>query len=413
MKTKYHFLPIATIILLGSLVFWQLRHLDATQELKTELEVKEIQATLMNVAINLRELERVDSTLRENKTKRYAVIDSLININFKIFNYDFEWGIADDNGILEEDLLNTNDPEKVINSKVKVCLSCLVTIKIVEEQYNEDSGFILNQTPAQMMQMSGMDASKIKYIHLWYDRAQSGSFAAYIVPLTFLVSLVLLFFWLLFLMRKQALLIRQKSEFVNHLSHQFQTPLSSIKIGANLLAKKYKDEELIQIVQTEGNRLENHIKTVLHWVKSDADRLQVLKEDVRITDSIENALKEMRPVFQTNKTIVQFFPPEEEYVIKADRNHLQLMLFNLWENAIKHNDQCVNIKVEVKKHSKMLAIEVLDDGKGVENLNEAIKQKGLGLQYIDTIMKEHKGSVVMSSNKPKGFLVILNFPINE
>jgi K+-sensing histidine kinase KdpD len=55
--------------------------------------------------------------------------------------------------------------------------------------------------------------------------------------------------------------------------------------------------ELIQIIQTESNRLVNHIKTVLHWVKSDANHLHVKRGKIRLIDLIENSLKQMKSVF--------------------------------------------------------------------------------------------------------------------
>jgi len=66
--------------------------------------------------------------------------------------------------------------------------------------------------------------------------------------------------------------------------------------------------------------------------------LQIIKTKISITDIIERSLKQMNPVFLTNNTTVNFIPPEEDLIIEADENHLQLMLFNIWENAIKHNE---------------------------------------------------------------------------
>ncbi|MEO1033269.1 MAG: HAMP domain-containing sensor histidine kinase, partial [Bacteroidota bacterium] len=142
-------------------------------------------------------------------------------------------------------------------------------------------------------------------------------------------------------------------------------------------------------------------------------RLQIHKEAIRVTDLIENALKEMKPVFQINKTTVQFVPPENEYIVNADKNHLQLMLFNIWENAIKHNEVPVSIKITVERMHHILTIKTADDGKGVSKIDDSIKYRGLGLEYINTIMEDHKGALAISKNEPKGLTVSLNFPINE
>ncbi|WP_422105472.1 sensor histidine kinase [Winogradskyella sp.] len=415
MKFRYIVLIVISLVLLGGLAYWQISHLAATQKLEKELELKGIQSMLMTTAISIRKVERTDSLIRTDASKQFRLIDSLVNKNFKDYDYNFDWAIVDGNETIDERLISHNKATTdILESDIKVCLSCLVMIDIVDDKVEgHDAGFILNQSPAQMMEMRGMDKSNIKYIYLAYTDDSSIALETYTIPLVFLIGLGFLFFWLVRLIRQQGLLIKQKNEFVNHLSHQFQTPLSSIKIGANLLSKKYVDEDLIKIIQTEGNRLENHIKTVLHWVKSDANRLQIHKEEIRVTDLIENALKEMKPVFQINKTTVQFVPPENEYIVKADKNHLQLMLFNIWENAIKHNEVPVSITITVERMHHILTIKTADDGKGVSKIDDSIKYKGLGLEYINTIMEDHKGALKISKNEPKGLTVSLNFPINE
>ncbi|MEO1033657.1 MAG: histidine kinase dimerization/phospho-acceptor domain-containing protein, partial [Bacteroidota bacterium] len=289
MKFRYIVLIVISLVLLGGLAYWQISHLAATQKLEKELELKGIQSMLMTTAISIRKVERTDSLIRTDAPKQFRLIDSLVNKNFKDYDYNFDWAIVDGNETIDERLISHNKATTdILESDIKVCLSCLVMIDIVDDKVEgHDAGFILNQSPAQMMEMRGMDKSNITYIYLAYTDDSSIALETYTIPLVFLIGLGFLFFWLVRLIRQQGLLIKQKNEFVNHLSHQFQTPLSSIKIGANLLSKKYADEDLIKIIQTEGNRLENHIKTVLHWVKSDANRLQIHKEAIRVTDLIE------------------------------------------------------------------------------------------------------------------------------
>jgi len=297
---------------------------------------------------------------------------------------------------------------------LKVCTSCLVMIDVLDEDDStkNDKGFVLSQTPAQMVEMTGMNTADLDYIHLYVPK-QKFSFKPYLMPFILLIGLLATLMMLLNLTRKQRKLIIQKNEFVNHLSHQFQTPLSSIKLSANLLANEdvVDKSEFIQIIQTESNRLENHIKTVLHWVKSDANHLHITKEKIRLTDFIENSLKQMKPVFLTHNIKVNFIPSEEELVIEADMNHLQLMLFNIWENAIKHNDSPLELTIRMSQENGVVQISNADNGKGISNLHPEIKFKGLGLAYINRIMTKHSGEMVLSSSE-KGLVLNLNFPNN-
>ena len=310
---------------------------------------------------------------------------------------------------------------ELANSNIKVCVSCLLMIGIVErndDDYIDSSdiaerGYILDHTPAQMRSIQGLDLANLRYIHIQSIPIEI-RLVDYIIPSIFLLSLSLLFIWLLYLNSIQSKLIQQKNEFVNHLSHQFQTPLSSIKLSANLLAKKEMDhdDDLVQIIQTESNRLENHIKTVLHWVKSDADRLQIIKEEIGVTHIIEQSIRQMKPVFITNHTTVNFIPPAEEIYVSADRNHLQLMLFNIWENAIKHNEKSISLTIDCQTFGKHIIITSSDNGKGLQQSGHE-NFKGLGLAYVKRIMQKHNGDMILNSGIDHGLSVQLKFPKND
>ena len=408
MKRVNFIIVLLSFVLLIGLAYWQVRHLIISQNLQVEIENQDMQFVLKNSAVEIRKAEASDSTIRTDLEKRRIFIDSIIAKNFNKYNRDFSWGEFNGNKDPINATIHTTYTEALKNTALKVCTSCLVMINMMNE--NGEGSFMLDQNPSQMIEIKGIKKEDIQYLHV-FTSPKTFSFYSLIYPLLFLVSLSSLFIWLLFLNGKQSKLIKQKNEFVNHLSHQFQTPLSSIKLSANLIAKnKGNQNELIQIIQTESNRLENHIKTVLHWVKSDADRLFISKEKIGITGFIEIALKQMKPIFLTNKTKVNFIPPEEELYIEADVNHLELMLFNIWENAIKHNNHKIEITIQCKINKGFVQISISDNGKGIDNEISDIKFRGLGLAYINRIMNEHSGSMELISKTKKGLTVNLNFP---
>ena len=414
MKKGTIIIVILAALMAFGLIFWQVWHLNENQKLKFDLDKKEISSQLLKSAIEYRKAEIKDAALSRDSIVGYKVLDSILNKNISPYNIKFYWGLFDGSGTSLNTPYFYGQPDRSFDLVLKTCMSCLVMIDVLDDDGSvvSNQGFVLNQTPAQMVEMRGMDTSDLDYIHLYIEPLKF-SFKPYIIPCIFLIGLLATLLVLVNLTRKQRKLIIQKNEFVNHLSHQFQTPLSSIKLSANLLANEALVDkgELVQIIQTESNRLENHIKTVLHWVKSDADHLYITKEKVRLTDLIENSLKQMKPVFLTHNTKVNFIPSEEELVIEADINHLQLMLFNIWENAIKHNDGAIELTIKMFKENGMIQISNADNGKGVPDVSSDIKFKGLGLAYVNRIMNEHNGKMVLNSTK-KGLTLNLNFPYN-
>jgi hypothetical protein len=413
MKNFASVILFCSLLTLGGLVFWQVDHLRVSQNLEEKIEEENLSDALMQSAIQLRKWETREDSLRTDPRKKLQEIDKIVNQNFKNFDRKFTWEYLDGEGEYQDDLSRRTDTSQYDAFSSKVCISCLVTIDFVNEKGHSevDKSFILNQTPGQMMDIRGLDAGEMEYLHL-YTAAKAFSFKTYFIPTLFFLGLLALFQWLLFLNKKQHKLILQKNEFVNHLSHQFQTPLASIKLSANLLSHKQKEnqDELIRVIQTESNRLENHIKTVLHWVKSDADRLHLSKCEIRLTQLIEDSLRQLKPIFITNKTKVIFIPPEDEIIINADLNHLQLIFFNIWENAIKHNDGPVEILISCKIKKDYIQVSSKDNGSGLQQGSETIKYSGLGLAYIEKLMSLHDGSMDLKSTGGKGLDVILNFP---
>lgn len=416
MKKQSYLIVVLAFVFLCGLIFWQIRNLKLNEQLKTDNENQEMQSTLLATAIQFRKSKTTNPKLRSDSIDIQNLTEKLISQNFKKFNRNIEWGYF--NGLGSSiDSLNFNiDKIAIAKSNIKVCTSCLINISILNDDGSnpDDEGFVLNQTPAQMVSMNGMDLNELRYLHI-YVAPKPFSLNNYLLPILFLFGLAFIVIWLLYLNNRQNRLIHQKNEFVNHLSHQFQTPLSSIKLSANLLANNanVNKDELVQIIQNESSRLENHIKTVLHWVKSDADRLQISKEKIFLTDIIEKSLKQMRPVFLTNKTKVNFIPPEDELIIFADRNHLQLMLFNIWGNAIKHNELPIELTVTCKKVHDGAQIGTTDNGVGINGLNKNLKFKGLGLAYINRLMEVHNGSMQLLHIKNSGLTVHLNFPYHD
>ena len=415
MKNQSATVVFLGIVLLGGLAIWQILFLNKTEVLQQEAEIQQTSDILMESAVSIRKLEAQRPELWKDNILKRQVVDSVLSENYKTFRGRFIWGYFNGNGNPIDSLNHSIDTAILAKSPFKICTSCFTSIDVVnnDDESNVEKSFILNQNPAQMMAIRGIDRSELKYLHIGFEES-TVAYKAYILPILFLLGLGGLFAWLLRTNAKQTRLINQKNEFVNHLSHQFQTPLSSIKLSANLLSNKdgQNKEELVKIIQTESSRLENHIKTVLHWVKSDADRLQIHKKQVSVTHVIEQALKQMKPIFLENNSKVRFIPPTEDLIVNADEGHLQLMLYNIWDNAIKHNENPVSILIWVIETTGIVQILSKDDGIGMQKAKKQLSYGGLGLAYIERIMHTHGGSMELISGG-EGLQVNLNFLKND
>ncbi|WP_400075660.1 sensor histidine kinase [Winogradskyella sp. R77965] len=415
MKKTNLFISIFSAIIALGLVIWQVKNLQEMQLLKSETLEQDLQSTLMDVAIELRNKESSGDVRFLDEDKKVIAIDSLVKNSFEKFNSALFWGIYDDDKTPLLGDYNDLQKQKLIETQYKVCLSCLLTIDFPKADNSEENktNILLEHSPAQIRAMRGNPHKKLNYLHFFMDPIKLG-IKPYILPLLFLVSLFTILSYLLYLTLIQSRLIKQKNEFVNHLSHQFQTPLSSIKLSANLLLNEDKLDktELVRIIQTESKRLENHIKTVLHWVKSDAKRLQILKQQIDLEKLIKESINQMKPIFISNKTEIEYEIQSEQIMINADMNHIQLVLFNIWENAIKHNEYPIKLKVTCSVFGDKIQIRNIDNGKGFDQYFKSNNFKGLGLIYVKNIMKQHGGSLEIMNNSTNGASINLNFPSN-
>lgn len=402
-KSKSLIALSVSFIALVALVFWQVQQANANNKIYLENVYEEVSKEVLNIAARMDGYERLKNK-NDDLFLQNNYLDSVFKTSKIIKDLQYTWNI---DSIKPENLTVANI---TYDKKLSVCISCLVTINVENDSKNskKNDSFTLINTPSEI-RAKRADKNTLFYVNFFYKHPLK-RYTNYILPLFFITAIFSTLLWLLQLNAKQRRLIQQKNEFVNHLSHQFQTPLSSIKMSSNLLLKNndIEKEPLIKIIQKESNRLEHHIKTVLHWVKSDSDRLHLNLKKVRVTEVIENCITQMSPIFLSTQTSIEFTPPDTEQLIYADEEHLQLMLFNIWENSIKHNTDVVKIKVSITINSKTLKIISSDDGKGVQHTTTSIKYKGLGLSYIDKIMTKHSGNMQIQTND-KGFTILLSF----
>ncbi len=138
---------------------------------------------LLNSAIDFRKAEVKDSSLTRDSTLGVKVLDSILNKNLSTYNIDFQWALFDGFG---KPLDTTNNLYQTENSSdliLTTCISCLVMIDVLDDEGStaNNEGFILDQTPAQMIKMRGIDLSDLEYIHLFME-PHKFSMKPYIIP---------------------------------------------------------------------------------------------------------------------------------------------------------------------------------------------------------------------------------------
>lgn len=247
-----------------------------------------------------------------------------------------------------------------------------------------------------------------------------------ILSLLSIATLITLFFIAIKALTKQKKANDVKTDFINNITHELKTPLTTLGISTKILERKDirdNDENFNAIVNTisrQNNRLQNLIDQVM--ANSLAENgIELQKENVETENfllTIVNDFKitypkiDIKTNFQTQKTN-----------LFLDKFYLTTALLNVLENAVKYGSNSITLKTNLNQNQFSISVE--DDGIGIEKNKQSLlfekfyrveqgnlhntKGLGLGLYYVDQIIKAHQGSVSVVSDLGKGtqFTILL------
>ena len=245
-----------------------------------------------------------------------------------------------------------------------------------------------------------------------------------------LVVLVGFGFSIFYLYQQQFLNETQKG-FVNNFTHEFKTPLSVIKIAAEVLQqpsiheKPDKLSNYAGIIQSQATHLQNQLNRMLAIAYTEYRKLPLKKERFDANLLLEQAITNIHPLIHEKSGVLIFQDKCENAFIHADKSYILLALTNLLENAVKYSIKpVINVSTYMKGNDFCTAIK--DNGIGIDkkqqrrifdkfyrvmhgDLHQA-KGFGLGLNFVKKIMEAHKGKITVISVPGKGSTFILKIP---
>jgi len=225
-----------------------------------------------------------------------------------------------------------------------------------------------------------------------------------------------------------------KSYFVSSISHDLQTPLTSIKMFAELLQTKTniskKDKtEYLDIIQGESGRLSRLINNVLSFSRVERGVKEYQLERVNLVSIIESVLRTMKYQINQNGFELEIQLPDSEIIVNADTDSIAEAVTNLLDNAIKYSQKQKNIALSVIKEHDYAVIQVSDQGIGIskkDQLNifnafyrsdekkvKALGGAGLGLTQVQHIAEAHNGRVNVKSKPGSGSTFSIFLPLGE
>ncbi len=244
---------------------------------------------------------------------------------------------------------------------------------------------------------------------------------------TTLIRLVVIVFfgYALFVILRQKRLSEVQKDFINNVSHELKTPLSTLSLASSSLGSRgaEKDAKYVKIIQSEVARLQQNVEDILHSSLLDS-RVTFTKEAVEVKEFIGDLVDKFKSEY-SSQMIEWSVEGNSEKTIQSNKKLLENIFRNLVDNAIKYGGKEISFKVV--QDPKKTTISVSDNGVGIDEkyhkkvfsrffripeIQNQHNQKGfgLGLQIVQSAIKKLHGKIALSSTPNVGSTFTITLP---
>ncbi|AWM13689.1 sensor histidine kinase [Flavobacterium sediminis] len=247
-----------------------------------------------------------------------------------------------------------------------------------------------------------------------------------------LIVVLVIYVYSVILLLKQKHYTALQNDFINNMTHEFKTPLSSILIASNYansqkeISSNKKLSRYIQIIIDQSNKLNQHIEQILSLAKADSNQIQLQKSWIDLEKTLD-LIKENISL-KHHKEVSFVFKDTINIEIFADAFHFYNLLFNLADNAVKYGNDTPEISIAAQSESKYLKLIICDNGPGIpkEDLpfifdkfyrvnrkdNEEVEGFGIGLAYVKKICELHHWHIT-AKNSESGLCIEIKIPLKN
>lgn len=291
-----------------------------------------------------------------------------------------------------------------------------------------------------IFQNQSLDRNRATYIEAYFPSSrkmllQSG--LAFMVPsFAFTLIILFLFIFVIVVVFRQKKLSEMKNDFINNMTHEFKTPISSISLASQMLndPSVLKSPDMVQritsVIADETKRLRFQVEKVLQMSMFDRQKTNLKLQELPVNAVIETVTNTFTLKVEKAGGKLETQLDAEDDLCNVDEMHFTNVIFNLLDNAYKYAREEVPLHLVVSTRNpddKHLEIRVQDNGIGIqkENLKRIfekfyrvptgnvhnVKGFGLGLAYVWKIIYDHGGSIKAESVFGEGTTFIVTMPL--
>jgi len=228
---------------------------------------------------------------------------------------------------------------------------------------------------------------------------------------------------------------RMKSEFVKIVSHQLRSPITNLSWAIDILMSgemgkvEEKQTEYLKILKENSSRMIDLVKDLLIVSRIEEGSLMIKREKISIEPIIKKLISRFEPFVLASNVEIKFEAGENLPQVFIDAHQIEIVIENLFDNAIRYIKGEGEIKIKLKQRDKTLYFEIKDTGVGIPKDDQkfifqkffrsenAIRQQtqgsGLGLFIAKSIIERFDGQIGFESEENKGSTFWFTLPINQ
>ena len=253
--------------------------------------------------------------------------------------------------------------------------------------------------------------------------------------LIFTVLLFVTFCFTVWLIVRQKRDTEMKSDFINNMTHEFKTPISSISLAAQMLGDKsiVKSEAMLDsvsnVIVRETKRLRYQVEKVLQMSLYEKGNIRFNEREIDANVLIDDVVKTFQLKVTQNGGTLTASLDAEDAAIYVDEMHFTNLIFNLMDNAVKYrrDDEPLQLTVSTKNHGSKLIVTVEDNGVGIRHDDlkhifdrfyrvhtgnkHDVKGFGLGLAYVKGMVELMHGTIKAESELGQGTKFTITLPL--
>lgn len=250
--------------------------------------------------------------------------------------------------------------------------------------------------------------------------------------LLLVVVLISSFYYFVNTILQQKKLSVMKTDFINNMTHEFKTPISTINLACEVLGDhsveipKDRSERYVGVIKEENQRLGKLVENILQTAILDKGEFKLNLSPIDLHQLISQATGNIQLQVDQRQGKIHQNLEASDNVLTGDRTHLTNVIYNLLDNAVKYTEGSPEITLSTRNLSQGIELTVKDNGIGISRDNQKkifdklyrvptgnihnVKGFGLGLSYVKAVVEKHGGTVEVDSSPGKGSTFTIYLP---